>query len=92
MMKRDWFAGYPTFRGADLPDIPGQFMVLWRHEDTGQWRLSLKKYVGTDMCYAFVKDDATRPDEIANTWQVYDSKSQEYKFTQSLRFEKEGYL
>lgn len=92
LREKDFWGGHPTYRGADLPDIPGQFMVLWRHEESGQWRLSLRKYVGTDMCYAFVKDEALRPDDIHNTWQVYDASAGEYKYTQTLRFEKEGYL
>jgi len=85
-LKEEWHQGHPTYRGQDLPDVPGQYMVLWFEKESQQWRLSLKKYVGTDMCYAYVQDGARLPNQIQQTWQVYDTNSQEYKFTQSLRF------
>jgi len=86
LLRNDWINDYPTYRGQDLPDMLGEFMVLWYEPISTQWRLSLRKYVGTDMCYAFVVSKAKLPIHIKNSWQIYDASTNQYKTTEHLSF------
>jgi len=84
LSQKYWQAKRPAYRSEILDNMNTEFLVLWFDNKTKQWRISLNRFVETDMCYAYVRDDSKLPHHIKQIWKIYNNNTGRYNNSREI--------